>query len=421
MTSAVRPSGQKQIAMLITVGGSADPICSAIRARSPAVVWFIVSDGADGSRSSKEMAIEIGAVFPAVTTQFLDVPPDDPNRTLDLCTQWIRELRKCYPDCAVVADYTGGTKSMSAGLLFAALGADGVEVQFMKGERSSLAGVTAGTEKPIPMTSDYLSADRDLRRAAALFHGYDYAAAHALLESLCARLQRQRLVTKAMSRRIDRGTRLCRMLALWDCFQHKAAAELAEQADESGNPVATVLRQLGLFEPLLKLGRDGDGQSSWPLCADLWLNAQRSAERKRFDDAIARLYRLTEAAIQAQLWTSHKIPNPIPWDSVPPALRKGREPQCLDESCRKHAILNLEQRIELLRYINPDDAMARIWHSERPDWTNKRNHSILAHGFKAIDEKGWKQASQWVTNQLRPFWTACEHPQLPRDLLSLID
>src|SRR5208283_410335 len=113
---------------------------------------------------------------------------------------------------------------------------------------------------------------------------------------------------------------LLSILADWDAFRHAAAVALARGAKANA-----WLAGHRLAEPLSRLAalrREPD----FALCADLWLNAQRRATGGRFDDAVARLYRLTEAAVQAQLWRRYGVPNPPRWSDVPEDLRRGLNP-----------------------------------------------------------------------------------------------
>lgn len=401
------------IALIVTVGGSPNPVISAIRSRKARVVWFVVSDGANGQASSAgETAGIVAAIGWTVESANHAVPSDDADAAMKRCAELLRDLRRAKPDHDIVVDYTGGTKSMAGGLMWAGLEA-GVTVQFMEGLRSDLNRVEDGSERPRVMTADTLITARTLDRVAALFEKRDYAAALAVAADL------KRLSRGPIARLAGHWQELCAILDHWDRFHHKEAARRAESAHDLGSPAADVLERLGLIEPLRKLAATRDSsRPSWLHCADLWLNAQRSAERGRTDDAVARLYRLTEATVQAQLWHRHQIPNPVPTDCVPVDLANGvRRVRGRDGSRSYDGLgLGLVGSLRFLQRLDSNDRLAKaVMDGDHLDgsWIEARNNSILAHGFQPLGENDWKTASKWVETRLRPFWKEVEPPQFP--------
>lgn len=431
----------RPVYLFATVGGSPQPIISAMRALKPEAVCFIVSRTEAetlGSRSQVDdetITLDSGTGekgpglrhqpdCPRDHVQVCETPADDPDKTFEHCRNRLLEAQARCPGHRFVADYTGGTKSMTGGLLMAALSVEGVDVQFMAGQRRSLVQIAAGTEAPRAISSEAVLIDREMRRIESLTANHDYAAASQLATALKKRAESSAAAQKATRKRIARASLLLNIFALWDSFQHGEAARRARVDFEKGGEAGDALQAMGLYEPLLQLADEGRDQSNWRVCADLWLNAQRCAERGRYDDAVARLYRLTEAAVQAQLWGACKIPSPPPWDSVPDDLRKGIRPmQERDARGREYqaAGLGLERCVQLLQFHAPDDPLAEAavrggMATGRPSWTSKRNKSILAHGFNSLQAENWGEASQWIERHFRVFWRAVEPPQLPRSL-----
>ena len=171
------------------------------------------------------------------------------------------------------------------------------------------------------------------------------------------------------------------------------------------------------------LGERQEGAPGWDLCADLWLNALRRGERGRYDDAVARLYRLVEAAAQAWLWTRYELKSGrIPWGRIPQTMRDGVQRR--SDSSGDFALLALNQTVKFLRCLDQDDRFAAAYMSDwadaagvqGPPWLTLRNSSILAHGFKSISEKVWIQAKTWVEANVRPFFAEAEFNQLPRQI-----
>ena len=102
-----------------------------------------------------------------------------------------------FPGARFVADYTGGTKTMTAALVCAALQSDDVELQLVSGARRDLVGVVDGTERAM---APYLAA----------WKRYAY-------QEAAAGLERIRVAADAPDRqRLNLALVLSRALARWD-------------------------------------------------------------------------------------------------------------------------------------------------------------------------------------------------------------
>jgi|GEM_PF-2209160 CRISPR-associated protein (TIGR02710 family) len=434
------PEQQRPLLLLATVGGSPRPIITAMETLRPAAVFFVVSDGTANQKSSLEQVDSEQIVIDAANAEkgpglrhqpacprqvkIYRTPADDPDRAFEICRAAMLDAMRDFPDHRYVADYTGGTKSMTAGMLMAALAVEGVEAQFMSGHRKDLIQVAAGTETPSVISAEAILIDREMQRIGGLMQTFDYPAALVLAEKLQSRAKQARSVLSLTRRRIAQTRTILQILAEWDAFRHAEAAKKARTDFENGGGAANFLKQAGLYAPLQDLAKSGRSQSNWLICADLWLNANRCAVRRRYDDAIARLYRLTEAAVQAQLWEKYQLPNPLPREKVPSDLCSGAsELEGRDANGRKYPAIGigLDRSIQLLLRLNGEDPLSAAMRrggasSGRPPWTSKRNKSILAHGFSSLNETAWKEASNWVAAHLRGFWSAVEPPQMPRHL-----
>lgn len=126
--------------LLVTIGGSFQPIVTAIRSLEPDRVIFIASDGEKGSKSQVIGAytpceirrgaeiierlpniptqVELGDKFKPERDLILIQNPDNLGECYLGATKCIRELQQ-NPSAEIVADYTGGTKTMSAALVLA--------------------------------------------------------------------------------------------------------------------------------------------------------------------------------------------------------------------------------------------------------------------------------------------------------------
>jgi len=128
--------------LLVTVGGSFQPIITAIRSLQPDRVIFIASDGEKGSKSQVigegtpcevRRGVEVVERLPNIPTQVNLGENFQPERDLIL-VQDPDDLGECYAKISscirklqqesghqIMADYTGGTKTLSAALVMAAV------------------------------------------------------------------------------------------------------------------------------------------------------------------------------------------------------------------------------------------------------------------------------------------------------------
>ncbi|WP_414584923.1 hypothetical protein [Scytonema sp. PCC 10023] len=129
--------------LLVTVGGSFQPIVTAIRSLQPDRIIFIASDGDKGSKSQVigegtpcevRRGTEVIERLPNIPTQLglgdrfqpvkdliLVQNPDDLAECYLKIQQCICHLQQQAPDHQIIADYTGGTKTLSAALVLAAV------------------------------------------------------------------------------------------------------------------------------------------------------------------------------------------------------------------------------------------------------------------------------------------------------------
>jgi CRISPR-associated protein (TIGR02710 family) len=420
--------------LVCTVGGSPDPIVKAIEDRSPRFVEFICSaeevfeDGVRSPSSASEVT-KPGGILERTGRHAGDhavtlVPPDDPDRAFFLIRQALVRLRRTYPETAIVADYTGGTKSMTAALMLAAVGSDdpGIGIEFVSGVRRDLVKVIAGTEKPLRLAVASIAAERDLERAARAWRSFAYQEAAELLAGHATAPDPR--LPAALAQRLHRTARLSQGYAAWDRFAHGEALEILEPV---GVPVDT-LRRLAANAGRTEL--DERGQRRWlppedPLiCLDLWRNACRRAGRGRYDDAIARAYRLVEATAQYVLWTGEPridtgaATREMLGDRLFAKFSRGRDLPKLK--------IGLDQALETVRACHPQHWLAQLGATDTlralTEWRERRNQSILAHGFEPLAKADWAAVKRWLGAHLVPQLEAeaarlgLRHAQLPEAL-----
>lgn len=399
--------------LLITVGGSCAPVLRAVADYRPDRVYFICSTGERGSDRSV-----IGPGHPCgdprqrrcqtCGSNVYVGNPDGPNMVtqaglpegsyelvllgdpddLEDCYRTARDLAHSlagqYPQTRIVADYTGGTKSMSVGLVIAALEA-GVELSLVRGERADLVQVLDGSEVASLVAAWELRCRRLLEESDRLFDGYHFASAEAVLEQM---LQSYPLST-SLRHEIQHRVTLCRAFDAWDRFDHPQAQRLLR-------PHHDLFPQQWAF--LLRLTGTDRRAGGYEAVYDLLLNAARRAAQGRYDDAVARLYRALELLAQTRLLQAYELDSSdLQLSRLPENLRpayQARQPE---------GKIQLGLRADYALLADLGDPLGRLFAEHENDLLGvleRRNYSILAHGSRPIRKQEYTDIHQTVQSFL---------------------
>ena len=416
--------------LVMTVGGSCAPILTALRAYQPSHVCFCASSGPRGSRASVDgpgdpcgdrrkatcptcgnafllgspkganIVTQAGLREPAYSISELEEP--DAFRECYM-TIWERlaKLEAEYPGSRYIADYTGGTKTMTAALCAAALDR-GWELSLVQGARADLVKVRDGTEMAGLVNSVDVRARQALALARLLFNGYAYASAAELLQVQL----RTAPLSPDLQRELTVWVTLCRAFDAWDHFDHVRARSLLETCKE---------RCLDQWKFLFRL--TGPQPGYMPVM-DLVRNAERRASRGRYDDAVARCYRALELLAQLRLKARGCLLDGGDLDvsRLPEPLRPSYE--ALRDSGGR-VKLGLRQDYELLVALG-DSLGAAFAEQTGPllDMLSHRNASILAHGSTPVSSDVWHRihetSTTFIALGLEAVKGTCDAPQFPR-------
>ena len=396
--------------LLCTVGGSHQPVLEAIQSVNPKFVCFFCTgrDPESDQPGSVSRVAGTGSVIRAhcpdqkvtlsnIPTQaslnqeqyeVVEVPADNLEEAYGLMHMAISKLSRRYSRCRFVADYTGGTKTMTAALVCAALRSEEVELQLVSGARPDLSHVRQGTEQAMTASTEYLRLDRGLSRCLSAWSRFAYRDAATGLRTIridAGSLFRQRL---------GLARTLSEMLALWDDFDHSGALQRARAHRKL---VATSLP--GTLQTLDLLVNSKNPRSEPARLFDLLLNAQRRASQGRFDDAVARVYRLIEWTAQWQLRRRLDVSTAnFPAEMMP----KGSTPR---RSTDGRILIGLQQAWEVIqeRVQGPVGEFANRNLNQMCDLMQLRNYSILAHGFKPVDKDDWDRLESWMNRHFIPM------------------
>lgn len=384
--------------LIATVGGSIDPVVHAIRTNRPTTLAFLATHKGLGTTTGSDEEIpkilsEIAWSGPPPIVETTD-RPDELGALWEACA---RIHRRLPPDAKVIANYTGGSKSMSAALVSFALRA-GWELQLQSAKRTDLVRVTANDSARKVAVGPIIA--HDVRRQAELLaQRYDHSGAAHLLEQLLAdhdlRELGDEIQTQIARHRFDEAL---------DAYDFEAATHiLADRATSlSKSHGAEWTPKLRWFRQTLEWLSSTDKPRPTRITDSLALQdflvetAKRAAHRGRYDDAFSRLYRATEFLAQVVLRFEFDVrTSDVDLAKLPPGgtaieLTVGRDGK------RK---AGLSHSYELLSTLgHPLGAYYTDTRSRLLHLLENRNESWLAHGFRSISHGLWRQYGEpWLT------------------------
>jgi CRISPR-associated protein (TIGR02710 family) len=386
-------------AVLVSVGGTPAPILHVLCQERPKHVWYFCSAG------SRDKAEQIHAQLewrPA--PRFIEV---ERFEELGPC---YRELRRKIPEILretkvpreeVLVDYTGGTKTMSAALVLAAIELF-QQFSYVGSEQRDKGGlgiVLDGKERVLYQGNPWTElAVREVERARDLWAACQFETAADVLRAVAPRvplrLRFEVMATladgMAARHRLDFGEACSRL--------HAAIGRLRPMFEGKGDH-----SPLPLAEQAAQICKSCKDEAKQALLRELLDNALRTAAQGRYEDAAARLYRAME--MQAQIWLA---------EATGDVFDKGR--------CRPEKAAQIPEALKTLPFCRPDDrgeirlsmeqcflALNALGHAggrrvasdiasgEKSRFraaTEKRNAGILAHGVQPVGKDGFDHMKQ---------------------------
>lgn len=399
--------------LVMTVGGSPDPLVKSIKHYKPKYAIFIVSKG---SHSQIQTILDETGSFGHFQTINL---ADEQN-----ILQCVRDIRagipqklhelSLPPDILLIADITGGTKAMSASLAmvmvehksrFSYVGGD------KRTKENGLGIVESGHEKMVTTLNPWDAIG--LREAQDLIQAYNtghYPVAVEKANFLKSTDSEYSIFYEGLSRVIDG-------IANWDIFNYEIACSgfrngvnrlkvyntrthpkfqaffsQLEQLQAELEAISTEYKLLHPSDMAFKPLPAGTGSH---YLRDLVANAQRCAERGHYDDAVARLYSAVEKAAKIAL-AQRGIDN----SNVPPELLDRLDEEFSDRYKTQEKIqFALQMSYKALCALAPDEPMSKAFIKyEKPltDALDARNHSLLAHGYQPIRKSDYDKLNEIV-------------------------
>lgn len=376
-------------AMIITLGGTIEPLIKSILHYQPEFICYFAS------QQTYELSFNIRTEVEKNNAKYQSemVLVDNPNDLLhcyEKAEDAVKKIfNKGYNKNEVIVDYTGGTKNMSVAISLASI-LQGFSFSYVGGSERTKDGkgiVISGHEKVYSSINpwDFLAKD-DFLKFCLFFDSYQFSSAGIVLSNILNKTTKFRVIYEMLSQLVD-------AYKFWDLFRHKEAYRTLKKID---------LRILAEFEfynfkklseqisKNLKFLENLEEKKSlkvWHIY-DLIANADRRFEEGKIDDAILRLYRVTEMLAQLYLKEGFNIDtSKVDTNQIPKEIRDEYVKKYLDPETKKLKI-PLFASYNLLKYLNHEignkfieqqDAFKKI--------LNARNSSYLAHGFDSSKEE----------------------------------
>ncbi|MDZ8054615.1 MAG: TIGR02710 family CRISPR-associated CARF protein [Aulosira sp. ZfuVER01] len=410
--------------LMITVGGSHQPIVTAISSLKPNRVVFICSDGSKGSKSQiigegKPCEVrrgnEVIEKLPNIPTQLnlrdrfqadkdlvLLNNPDDLSECYRLISEKIRSLKVEVLDSDIFADYTGGTKSMSVALAIASLDYALTVYLTTSSTRENIIRVERG-ERSRRVALASVTVQRKIEQfLPGYLEQYNYPAAIAELKYLLQKIELSPEDTKRVEQLLD----CCSGFDAWDRFDHATAWTYLSRyiGNQEIKPAALFLKRVMGSREAFCQAVDDEFQApdkirghEYEIVEDLLLNAQRRAILERYDDAVARLYRALELLAQVHLWKRYQIKTgDVNIEKLPELVQE--KYKFMRSPSNNKIELALRKSYELLSELS-NDTLGLMYQEKENAILNAlkiRNYSILAHGLRPINNSDYQSFSKVV-------------------------
>lgn len=282
----------------------------------------------------------------------------------DECFQKIRQEILSREGWEIIIDYTSGTKTMTMSAAIASV-LYGKDLTLVSGERGQNGLVSTNTEE-IKTQSLYSAYDKILNdKMIDAFNHHRFETALQQINDIVKLNQRESLL------------KIVQAYNNWDKFHHQEAFDLLRNIKVNVKDEGAFKRNKEFLGTLVN-ARD---VKEYYLLADLINNAQRRCQEGKYDDALARLYRAVEFISQIRLKKEYGIDtSDVDLDRIPDFVQEKYQKKMKNSKIA----IGLREGYKLLRELNDDLGGLFISDNRLFDLLNKRNSSILAHGFEPI-------------------------------------
>lgn len=391
--------------IVYTVGTTPGALITSINRNKPGRVLFFPSV----DTNDKISEVEKGLVWDGCRDKQVSIVKD-PENLLSCVRQIRREVMKFLadrnlpPDTPLLADFTGGTKVMSAALAlamtefqcnFCYVGGD------VRSDDASHGTVVPGHEKIMLLENPWEAlAVVPLMKLVDSFNNFQFGMAKDIIADIVNKQIRPAKFYAGLQLIIDG-------YAAWDAFDQQRAQKAMKnglgqifpyvEANEKIQPLydaflesyarlEIIAKELTLLRDLPQSGLPEE--VGRPYLLDLVANARRRAHLGRYDDAVARLYSAIEKIAKIALLHYGRDNGNITAKDLADVSEEFRASIVNNEEDGKIK-LGLKKSFDYLNEINKDDPLAVAYRREEEKLHKAlqvRNQSLLAHGFQAVNK-----------------------------------
>lgn len=362
-------------ALIISIGTGAKPgdeaveslvsgITFSIKNTNPDKIFFIASEDSQ-HKTLPRVLKSIEQPHEVIVLK----DPDDISEIFDQLSSKFKEIRKSFSQITV--DYTSGTKAMAGALTIIGSLYEADTLSYVTGKRHG-GIVVKGTEKLLSLCPSSIIVEKRLLEAVTFFDKCQFDTALLTIYQIENTIPDPSLLTGLISFK-----QALLAYSAWDKFDHQTAFDNLIQV------------KLACFDSNKAfLGKLLHNKPPEPYyIADIISNAKRRGEIEyKYDDAVARLYRVIELIAQYKL-KNYGIDDTsnVSLDKVPPEL--------IDEwkITEGKIKIGLWQDYQLLA-TKQDNLGKRFMADQRlKNLLQRRNESILAHGLKRVTRTDYEE------------------------------
>jgi CRISPR-associated protein (TIGR02710 family) len=388
-------------AMIISVGGTPQPIIKIISEYSPEFISFVASQDTYDLVTQIKGEISKAGLIPKTEITLVDNVNDLVHCYEKAEEAILRVIKMKYKTDEVIVDYTGGTKNMSVAISLAAI-SHSFSFSYVGGTERTKEGigiVIDGHEVIYKSINpwDFLAIEAK-KNIALLYNQNQFKAARNLTEELQSKSTKYKSMFKKLGFLIEGYYKwdLFRYAEALDTFKKAKLDELMEVQDQSF--VSFAMESSNLLHLIEKLARS-PRKPSHILIGDLFANAERRNEEGKFDDAVLRLYRIVEMLAQERLLSKYGIDVSD--------IRKNQIPDSLKEEFAKHYKSQRDGKIKIpqtaaFKLLNElNDEVGHLFRKNEQrflDLQSSRNYSYLAHGFDCLKERTYNELKCFISD-----------------------
>ncbi|MBV6341992.1 TIGR02710 family CRISPR-associated CARF protein [Candidatus Magnetobacterium casense] len=403
-------------AMIISVGGTPEPIVKSISHYIPEFVSFFASQETCDSIAAIKRGIEDSCGLEIRSERTLVDNADDLRHCFPLAKESVkRVMDKGYNKEDVIVDYTGGTKNMSVALALASV-TYGLRYSYVGGTQRTKDGVGIvqdGHETVYDSVNPWdLLAVEDKKKISLLFNQYQFKAAKDLLDALVQKGVEGGFHFKLLASLVDGYYK-------WDLFKHnqaqdsftKGKVDLLQEFHDNGIRAFAEATKKNL--EIVNVLSEAKGRCSRRVhhVLDMYANALRRFKEGKTDDAVLRLYRLVEMIAQERLLHTYEInTSDVKEKQLPEALREG-----FVHKYKDRGTIKLPQNASLQLLLELGDELGQVYLLNEDNFRklqSERNQSYLAHGLNSSQESTYDKLRKFILD-LKAF-NESDVPVFPR-------